>query len=108
MDAEFFFKFLHAKLCLFLFDATFAGCHWHLLAYVAALFVAIVCKLSGLIAQIRGQGVINLLVVRSIPRQQLIYFSRLLPFFLFHFLELLFGVFSVVFCASVVVLEIEW
>ena len=38
----------------------------NLLAYVAALFVARVCNLSVLVAQMRGKETINLLVVGSI------------------------------------------
>ena len=37
---------LHAKLCLFVFGATFAALLWHFIAYVAALFVASVSNFS--------------------------------------------------------------
>ena len=46
-------KLLHAKLCLFVFVATLLHIIDTLLAYVADLFVASVCRLL----RVRGQGV---------------------------------------------------
>ena len=51
----------------------------NLLAFVAVLFEASVCKLSGhVVVQIRGQGAINLLVLGLIPPKPKFYFSRLI------------------------------
>ena len=68
-------KFLHSKLCLFVFGATFAAWHPQFISSTA-FFVASVCKSSKLIAQMRGQGAINLLVVEAFPPQQKLYYSR--------------------------------
>ena len=73
-------------LCLYLLPL--------LLAYfVAALFVASVFKISGIPAQMRGQGTINILAVELIPPQQTFYFSRHIFIFVF-----LLGLRSCFFC----------